>query len=323
MYKTVLNLNQRYLEIANLNLLHDFYFDQLIPLIEIFPLPQTQIFLNNHRLILKQIDSSIIILQEGKYNKSNWIPKISISKKQSLFFGIKFNDSLFQVKSNIPFHTSKDQKFFLKVNEDQDLSYDEELSIYPYLSQAFNDDDLRRLSVKNVIYKTSNNKDELPIDGFNLFQKHNPGIYKLQYEDESEYSFIFSNYDNLFDGFISFSVEQSAQNIFNYKFNNRKIYWEYILVSNQLTSLEECQIIDDKNEIEFTFSENLENNSGSVFISSNPIPLKEKYLNSLSLEKHGEKLLNLPFPKLKNLKIKIDNVKNSVNKYFLSTYVNL
>ena len=75
--------------------------------------------------------------------------------------------------------------------------------------------------------------------------------------------------------------------------------------------------------MEFNFEENEKDQSQFVFSSLDPIPLKETYPNKLSLEKMGEKLLNLPFPELKNFNIKSIDVKKSVNKYFLTTYVNL
>ena len=73
----------------------------------------------------------------------------------------------------------------------------------------------------------------------------------------------------------------------------------------------------------FYFEENKKNQSQFIFTSINPVALKERYSNKLSLEKMGEKLLNLPFPELKNFNINQIDVKKSVNKYFLTTYVNL
>ena len=111
MNKTILSLNQKHLVIATLKLSHNYYLSEVIPNIEFYPSPKTLAFLKNYRLILKQEGSRLIILQEGKYEDSIWVPKIAIQETHSLVLGIKFNDEMFQNKTNVPFYTSKDQKF--------------------------------------------------------------------------------------------------------------------------------------------------------------------------------------------------------------------
>jgi hypothetical protein len=321
--KTILSLNQKHLVIATLNLSHNYYLNEVIPNIEFYPSPRTSAFLKNYRLILKQEGSRLIILQEGKYEKSVWVPKIAIQEINSLVLGIKFNDEMFQNKTNIPFYTSKDQKFFININDVQVTNSEQELKIYPFAGGAFpNTSDLKP-SLVSIKYESSSEIKNLPVDKINNYEDFIPGIYTFHFENQEESTFIWSNFDNLYDGYVSFDIQQNAQNIFNYKFNNRAIYWEYILVSNILKDLESCVLVDDNLEMEFNFEENEKDQSQFVFSSLDPIPLKETYPNKLSLEKMGEKLLNLPFPELKNFNIKSIDVKKSVNKYFLTTYVNL
>ena len=323
MNKTILSLNQKHLVIATLNLSHNYYLNEVIPNIEFYPSPRTSAFLKNYRLILKQEGSRLIILQEGKYEESVWVPKIAIQEINSLVLGIKFNDEMFQNKTNIPFYTSKDQKFFININDVQVTNSEQELKIYPFAGGAFpNTSDLKP-SLVSIKYESSSEIKNLPVDKINNYEDFIPGIYTFHFENQEESTFIWSNFDNLYDGYVSFDIQQNAQNIFNYKFNNRAIYWEYILVSNILKDLESCVLVDDNLEMEFNFEENEKDQSQFVFSSLDPIPLKETYPNKLSLEKMGEKLLNLPFPELKNFNIKSIDVKKSVNKYFLTTYVNL
>ena len=323
MNKTILSLNQKHLVIATLNLSHNYYLNEVIPNIEFYPSPRTSAFLKNYRLILKQEGSRLIILQEGKYEESVWVPKIAIQEINSLVLGIKFNDEMFQNKTNIPFYTSKDQKFFININDVQVTNSEQELKIYPFAGGAFpNTSDLKP-SLVSIKYESSSEIKNLPVDKINNYEDFIPGIYTFHFENQEESTFIWSNFDNLYDGYVSSDIQQNAQNIFNYKFNNRAIYWEYILVSNILKDLESCVLVDDNLEMEFNFEENEKDQSQFVFSSLDPIPLKETYPNKLSLEKMGEKLLNLPFPELKNFNIKSIDVKKSVNKYFLTTYVNL
>ena len=323
MNKTILSLNQKHLVIATLNLSHNYYLSEVIPNIEFYPSPKTSAFLKNYRLILKQEGSRLIILQEGKYEESIWVPKIAIQEKHSLVIGIKFNDEMFQNKTNVPFYTSKDQKFFININGVELSNSEQDLKIYPFAGGVFpNTSDLKP-SLISIKYESSSEIKNLSVDKINNYEDFIPGIYTFQFENQEETTFIWSNFDNLFDGYVSFDIQQNAQNIFNYKFNNRAIHWEYILVSNILKDLESCVLVDDNSEMEFNFEENEKDQSQFVFSSLNPIPLKETYPNKLSLEKMGEKLLNLPFPELKNFNIKSIDVKKSVNKYFLTTYVNL
>ena len=323
MNKTILSLNQKHLVIATLNLSHNYYLSEVIPNIEFYPSPKTSAFLKNYRLILKQEGSRLIILQEGKYEESVWVPKIAIQERHSLVIGIKFNDEMFQNKTNVPFYTSKDQKFFININGVELSNSEQDLKIYPFAGGVFpNTSDLKP-SLISIKYESSSEIKNLSVDKINNYEDFIPGIYTFQFENQEETTFIWSNFDNLFDGYVSFDIQQNAQNIFNYKFNNRAIHWEYILVSNILKDLESCVLVDDNSEMEFNFEENEKDQSQFVFSSLNPIPLKETYPNKLSLEKMGEKLLNLPFPELKNFNIKSIDVKKSVNKYFLTTYVNL
>ena len=323
MNKTILSLNQKHLVIATLNLSHNYYLSEVIPNIEFYPSPKTSAFLKNYRLILKQEGSRLIILQEGKYEESIWVPKIAIQETHSLVIGIKFNDEMFQNKTNVPFYTSKDQKFFININGVEFSNSEQDLKIYPFAGGVFpNTSDLKP-SLISIKYESSSEIKNLSVDKINNYEDFIPGIYTFQFENQEETTFIWSNFDNLFDGYVSFDIQQNAQNIFNYKFNNRAIHWEYILVSNILKDLESCVLVDDNLEMEFNFEENEKDQSQFVFSSLNPIALKEKYQNKLSLEKMGEKLLNLPFPELKNFNIKSIDVKKSVNKYFLTTYVNL
>ena len=137
MNKTILSLNQKHLVIATLNLSHNYYLSEVIPNIEFYPSPRTSAFLKNYRLILKQEGSRLIILQEGKYEDSIWVPKIAIQETHSLVLGIKFNDEMFQNKTNVPFYTSKDQKFFINIKDVEVSNSKEDLKIYPFAGGVF------------------------------------------------------------------------------------------------------------------------------------------------------------------------------------------
>ena len=91
-----------------------------------------------------------------------------------------------------------------------------------------------------------------------------------------------------------------------------------------MDDLNDCNITDEKQMISFELKkEENPQPSSATFVSISPVKLKEKYQNYLTLEKAGEKVLKLPFPELKNLTFEKEDVKKRVNKYLLTTYVDL
>lgn len=320
MQKTILNLSPKYFELANLELKHEFYFDGNIPNLELIPDPATKSFLKNYRLLLKQKKSSVVILQEGAYVESKWKPKVEIEGTFSLVFALDFKDTEFQIKTNTPLYTSKDQKFFIDLDDKNFKIADKKLEILPCYSVPLNSILDGAPEVSKILQRQP--EDDIEVDPKEVANS-STGVYTLKYKDGTSHTFIWSNFDNFYDGFVSIKLNQANDNFYQFNFSSRLIFWEYILVSNYVSDLEVCQIVDDKSNMVFEFSENNIEKHQFLFSSSERLKLKERYDNILVLEKMGEKLKTLPFPELKNFNIKKDNVKNSVNKYFLSTYVNL
>ena len=91
-----------------------------------------------------------------------------------------------------------------------------------------------------------------------------------------------------------------------------------------MDDLNDCNITNEKQIISFELKEEINPKATSAtFVSISPVKLKENYQNNLTLEKAGEKVMKLPFPELKNLTFEKEDVKKRVNKYFLTTYVDL
>ena len=91
-----------------------------------------------------------------------------------------------------------------------------------------------------------------------------------------------------------------------------------------MDDLNDCNITDEKQIISFELKKEINPKATSAtFVSISPVKLKENYQNNLTLEKAGDKVLKLPFPELKNLTFEKEDVKKRVNKYLLTTYVDL
>ena len=320
MQKTLLNLNRKYLELASLEFHHDYYNSKVVPSLKFIPSASTASFLRNYKLLAKQVDSKMIILQEGKYYQDNWIPKIKVDQNFKLNFALKFNDELFQIKTNVEMHANKDFKFFINQSLENKSVKVEKLGILPFYSGEFPKDLVSQKKISKLYFFEKELKD---------FSEHQslemqPGIYKIEYFDQSQFSFIWNYNDNNFDGFVTFDISQQLNQHYNILFSSREIFWEYILIPKYIDNVMECKIVDDLQNLEFEAVENESLQTKDFSLKSTlPIKLMENYNFNLKLEKHGEKLINLPFPSLKNITLEKDNVKKRVNKYFLSTYVNL
>ena len=131
-----LNFNRKFIELASFEVNHAYYNTKSIPNLSFSPSTETAKFLRDYKLIAKQSDSKIIILQEVNDNDGTWKPRISIEGNKFLSFYLNFNDEVFQTKSDIPFHASKDQKFGVICREPKSYIFDK-LTIYNYVSGSF------------------------------------------------------------------------------------------------------------------------------------------------------------------------------------------
>ena len=141
-------------------------------------------FLKNYRLLLKQEGSNLLILQEGQYKDSIWVPKITIQEKYSLVFGIKFSDEMFQNKTDIQFYTSKDQKFFINSNDSPNSN--KELKIYSFFWGAFPDILDLKPALVDLKYESSSEVKNIPIEEIDNYEDFEPGIYSFQYDNKIE-----------------------------------------------------------------------------------------------------------------------------------------
>lgn len=321
--KTKLSLNRKYVELASFEVNHNYYTDKKIPKIEFIPTIETAAFLRNYKLITKQQNSKIIILQEGVYEDKVWKPKIQIDKPMKTAFFLNLKDDDFQIKTNVPFFASKDKKFSIIQSNPENYVIDE-LQLFDFIFGSFPSQILDKEEVLKISFNGEIVFEDGTIEEFIKRFEFDTGIYEFTIANKEVIKFLWTERKSNSDGFIIFNVEQKLEQHYKAIIPNRKIFWEYILVSNYIENLTYCKIIDDQQNLQFEKIENPDSlQSNNIFTSLNTIELREKYTNNLTIEKDGEKLIKLPFPALKNLTIKKEDVKKRVNKYFLTTYVNL
>lgn len=323
MIKTSLSLGRAHAELASLELLHEYYSNKKIPKIEFVPTLETASFFRNYKIIVKTINSKIILLQEGLYVDGVWKPKIAIQSEKRVSFALKLNDELFQLKTNVPLHATKGQKFFLSISE-RNVAQVEELKIFPFFLGMFPVNLFEDKEVVRVLNSGLEIADSDSLNSFLTAQDFNVGKYKIEYLDGSDQTFVWSPNDNNYDGFVSFNITQQLEQSHQITLSSREIFWEYILKAKYFEGVEHCTITNDRQKLSFEVfeAENQEENQLSL-ISSIPVLLREHYKFTLSLEAQGEVLLNLPYPSLSHFSIKPQVVKNRVNNYFLTSIVNI
>jgi len=316
-----INLNRKYIELASFEVNHEYYSNKIPPGLDFSASVETAKFLRDYKLIAKQIDSKIFILQEVINHEGNWKPKIPIEENKVLSYFLNFNDETFQVKSKIPFHASKDEKFVILCKEPKIYNL-EKLSIHKYLSGPFPINE-----IEENLNMYFNNQLVTNIEPPRSLKKKfyiKSGFYKVNFDDGKKIEFLWSREKIDADAFISFEISQKTDQNYKIIIPSREIYWQYEINTKYTDNLDDCIILDDLQIISFEQKENLNNQQKNIVYNSIfPVALKESYQNNLTIEKAGEKVLKLPFPELKNLTIEKDNVKKRVNKYFLTTYVNL
>ena len=150
------------------------------------------------------------------------------------------------------------------------------------------------------------------------------GLYEINLQNKTKIKFFWTMEKIEADGFIGFEVRQQIDQHYKILIPQREIYWQYIFKTKYMDDLNDCNITDEKQMISFELKkEENPQPSSATFVSISPVKLKENYPNYLTLEKAGEKVLKLPFPELKNLTFEKEDVKKRVNKYLLTTYVDL
>ena len=238
-------------------------------------------------------------------------------------FYLNFNDEVFQTKSDIPFHASKDQKFGVIYREPKSYILDK-LTIYNYMSGSFPIHLFR--NEKNIDISFNNQlilESGTAHDIINKIEIKS-GLYEISLKNKTKIEFFWTMEKIDADGFIGFEVSQQMDQHYKIIIPQREIHWQYIFNTKYMDDLNDCNITDEKQIISFELKKEINPKATSAtFVSISPVKLKENYQNNLTLEKAGDKVLKLPFPELKNLTFEKEDVKKRVNKYFLTTYVDL
>jgi hypothetical protein len=318
-------MNQKYQHLLSLHLKHEYYYSSLIPNFGLHPLPETLKFLKNHRLLLKQKDSTFHFLYEGRVIDNEWNPIISIDDETKLIFGFKINDSLFQTKTAVPFHVRKTEKLILNLSQQGEFDGESALTLSSFQLGALVLDNTE--VAQEVVYTLQSISNGTIIEvkvkpGLQaLIELEDIGMHTLSKDGELIKTFFWSNYDDQYDGFIELTIGKEIEQDFSFTFQAKKIFWKYLLIPKYMDSVTSFQVKEESDQIIFEEEEQDELKDGILhLISTEKIKIQEKYGYNLTVQEAGEVIKkHISFPSLNNIK----RCSKDVNKYMLTTYLNL
>jgi len=269
--------------------------------ISIRPLIHTDKFIKKYRIIVKYIDNSIQLLQEGEVKENNWVPTIEFNNKK-LLFQINFNDENFQIKSDFELYKNKDQKLILYTENEKN-------------KYAISDIKYGNITDNSIIIKDVFSNKILARNILNqkIFVNETEEVIHI-----NEKTYFWTNKKYNCDAILCIALKNSLKfSEINHTIKSRKIYWKYILCFKYIQFTENVKIISENNTITFLKILGDSKNKTVTFISENKIELKEAYEDQLNLLiNDAEILTSLQYPSFKNFNIFKD-------EYTIECYINL
>ena len=297
---------------------HEYYNDGSFEGLDLIPDSSTSAFMRNHKLLFKKKDKSYFILQEGFLNDGGWEPIVSVDDVIHLVFYFKFNDKLFQTKTNSQFYANKDEKAYV-----DNMGIVDELRVLPFKKGAIVLDN--STSHESAVFRLTLNDDEeieeFEVGGYSkeLVFPSRAGKVELQKNDEQVELFLWSVLDDQYDGFVALKIGSEIEQSFDFCFNSREIFWEYVVNLKYLSlasSGETFYLKEESNGVNFDAVN--EGESELTFQTQAPVKLYKNMDYSMFLEVAGEKeFSNIGVPQLKNL----NRSSKLVNKLVLVEYI--
>jgi hypothetical protein len=317
---------EKYQKLITLDLVHEYYDFGSLPDLIFSPIPSTAKRLTNHRILSKQIGSSLVLLYEGRVSADQWEPVVQLEGEQQLVFGLKFNDALFQTKTAVAFHTSKTQKLIISLSSEGDYDSQNAMKLTSFVKGDLVLDNLKGEAPITYSIKDKNNafvfEQQVKAFGQELAPIENSGVFTLYKDGELVKEFFWNPFDSNFDAFLVVDIKNTIDQHFKFSFLSKSIFWKYFLHAKYTTDIEQFEIKEETDQLTFEKDEELDEGklTSLELISTEKIKLKEKYTYNLSISEGEEKIKqHISFPKLSN----IGRCSKDVNKFLLITHLNL
>ncbi|MDB4533896.1 hypothetical protein N9242_03420 [Vicingaceae bacterium] len=318
-------MNQKYQNLLSLDIQHEYYDSGSLSGVELVPIQETSTFFKNHRILLKQKGSIFYLLYEGRIIDGNWNPTIKIDEQQKLIFGFKFNDALFQTKTDVPFYVNKTEKLIVTIPEQGKFDSENALNLKSFHRGSIILDNTESDLAVNYVINSSFNENKVTVRVSPGLQEvisfEESGSYSLYKDDELIKDFFWNNSDDQYDGFIVLNIGNEINQEFRFTFKAKALFWKYILIPKYTERVDSFKIKEESDKISFEIEEAEEENEGYLnLISTQKVKLQEKYTYNLFVEEAGDIIKKrISFPSVSN----IGRCSKDVNKFILITYLNL
>jgi len=196
-----------YSKILELSLYHEFFVNNELVAVDLIPDKGTSDLIKNYNLILRKKENTFILLKNNNSNLSS----VVFAGPIKMSFILKFNDSLFLNKTDIPFQYN--QKFVLKSSDSDENrlhpnTYVDESIIEPYHDNGLIGDVLFELNKNNEFFGFEDS--ESNVEPLKLYARFNSRIVKFRFnfyhtKNEKDFSNFFVYDENTNERYNDFS----------------------------------------------------------------------------------------------------------------------
>ncbi len=298
-------MGKYYKILAHININHEFFAGGTYPSVTLFPLPQTLLFLKNHRIILKQKKEGFFLLQEA----SDETNEVTISFNEFImFFGIKLNDPHFQIRSGFNYNLRK-ERIVTEAIQSEIVNIDLR-NIMPVIYSSSEVD----FSITQVVV----NSDKIvvfdsEIDIQNKFNVLDNGVYELNKNKILKYDSHLN-----FDIILIYTLKAHDENkICTINIPSGSYKFRYHILK-KYHSAKNIKLVDENEIIFFEEFPSIENNK-FIFVSTLPVKLSQTLSSIISVYENDTVVKKyLPIPEIQNARFFDENDKSLVLEAYVT-----
>ncbi len=282
-------MDKYYKIVLNIHLQHEFFMDGKCATATLKPLPETSLFLKNHRMMLKQKKDSYVLLQEASLETKE---ATIVFNNAEIWFGVNFNDQNFQLRSGLNYDLRK-QKIVVRMDSNPETSITEANVLTVRNSPEYFSNELNHvlLDNDNNLILTSEVESTLRFTGLDT------GIYKVEH-----HSFLKCNSCNEFDSVLCIKLDSNQENVVQKMTMPAGQYrWRYQILK-KYSKAKNLSLIDENEKMVFEEVTSTESDR-VVFLSKDPVKLSQHTNSSLVLYDQESIVKKfLPLPELLNVR---------------------
>ncbi len=280
-------MDKYYKIVLTIHLQHEFFNDGQYVSATLKALPETSLFLKNHRMILKQKKDGYVLLQEASVETNE---ATIIFDRTEIWFGVNFNDQHFQLRSGLNYDL-RSLKIVARM-EDRSETLITDANVLP----IYNSPEQLGKETNHVVWDEQSNLVFTPeTESTVRFTGLDTGVYSFENQ-----SFLKCNSCNEFDSVLSFNLDSKQENVVQKMMMPAGQYrWRYQILK-KYSKAKTLNLIDENEVVAFEEVTSAENDK-VVFISKDAVKLSQLISSSLVLYEQETVVKKfLPLPELMN-----------------------